>query len=97
MKALILVGGFGTRLRPLTLTVPKPLVDFANKPMIIHQIEALKEAGVDKVVLAINYRPTVMKQFISEWEDKVPRSQARPTSDVILRLGCACRSHLSHA
>jgi len=71
MKALILVGGFGTRLRPLTLTVPKPLVDFANKPMIIHQIEALKEAGVDKVVLAINYRPTVMKQFISEWEDKV--------------------------
>jgi hypothetical protein len=30
---------YGTRLRPLTLTVPKPIVDFANKPMIIHQIE----------------------------------------------------------
>lgn len=71
MKALILVGGFGTRLRPLTLTVPKPLVDFANKPMIVHQIEALKAAGVDLVVLAINYRPQIMKQFIAEWQDKV--------------------------
>ncbi len=90
LKALILVGGFGTRLRPLTLTVPKPIVDFANKPMIIHQIEvstgcrdrltrsgrgdppgalkwvsdvakaqALKEAGVVEVVLAINYQPKV--------------------------------------
>ena len=42
MKALILVGGYGTRLRPLTLTVPKPIVDFANKPMIIHQIQACR-------------------------------------------------------
>ncbi|KAH7657010.1 Mannose-1-phosphate guanylyltransferase (GDP) protein [Dioscorea alata] len=59
MKALILVGGFGTRLRPLTLSVPKPLVDFANKPMILHQIEALKDVGVTEVVLAINYQPEV--------------------------------------
>ncbi len=41
MKALILVGGYGTRLRPLTLSLPKPLVEFCNKPMITHQIEAL--------------------------------------------------------
>lgn len=53
MKALILVGGFGTRLRPLTLSVPKPLVDFANKPMILHQIEALKAAGTTEVSLQI--------------------------------------------
>jgi 2-C-methyl-D-erythritol 4-phosphate cytidylyltransferase len=43
-KALILVGGFGTRLRPLTLSCPKPLVDFCNKPMICHQIEVRAEA-----------------------------------------------------
>lgn len=42
-KALILVGGFGTRLRPLTLTRPKPTVPFVDRPMVIHQIEALKK------------------------------------------------------
>lgn len=41
MRAVILVGGYGTRLRPLTLSRPKPLVEFANKPMLLHQIEAL--------------------------------------------------------
>lgn len=41
MKALILVGGYGTRLRPLTLSVPKPLVEFCNKPILLHQVEGL--------------------------------------------------------
>lgn len=45
MKALILVGGYGTRLRPLTLSRPKPLVEFCNKPMMMHQIEALVEVS----------------------------------------------------
>lgn len=70
MKALILVGGFGTRLRPLTLTLPKPLVEFGNKPMILHQIEALAEAGVTDVVLAVNYRPEVMEGRLAEFAEK---------------------------
>ena len=41
LKALILVGGFGTRLRPLTFNKPKPLVEFANLPMMEHQVKAL--------------------------------------------------------
>ncbi|KAI8911691.1 nucleotide-diphospho-sugar transferase [Gorgonomyces haynaldii] len=60
MKALILVGGYGTRLRPLTFSKPKPLVDFANKPMILHQIEAMAKIGVKEIVLAVNYQPEVM-------------------------------------
>lgn len=56
MKAIILVGGYGTRLRPLTLTQPKPLVEFANKPMLLHQVEALAGVGVDTVILALSYR-----------------------------------------
>ncbi|ORX76617.1 mannose-1-phosphate guanyltransferase [Basidiobolus meristosporus CBS 931.73] len=68
MKALILVGGFGTRLRPLTLTVPKPLVEFANRPMILHQIEALAQAGVTDIVLAVNYRPKTMVSVLEKYE-----------------------------
>lgn len=71
MKALILVGGFGTRLRPLTLSVPKPIVEFANKPSIIHQIEALVKIGVDEVVLAVNYQPELMSACMREWETKL--------------------------
>ena len=61
MKALNLVGGFGTRLRPLTLSVPKPMVDFGNKPILCHQIEALMAVGVEEIILAIHYKPSKMK------------------------------------
>jgi len=71
MKALILVGGFGTRLRPLTLSVPKPIVEFCNKEMIIHQIEALVKAGVKEVVLAVNYRPGLMSEKLKKYENEL--------------------------
>ncbi|KAI9863979.1 MAG: mannose-1-phosphate guanyltransferase [Vezdaea acicularis] len=70
MKALILVGGFGTRLRPLTLTLPKPLVEFANQPMILHQVESLAAAGVTDIVLAVNYRPDVMVAALKKYEEQ---------------------------
>ncbi|CAL4061690.1 unnamed protein product [Meganyctiphanes norvegica] len=66
MKALILVGGYGTRLRPLTLSRPKPLVEFANKPIVLHQIEALVQAGVTQVVLAVSYHAEQMEQELTE-------------------------------
>ena len=65
MKAMILVGGYGTRLRPLTLTKPKPLVEFANKSMVLHQIEALVEAGVNQVVLAVSYHAESLEKQVS--------------------------------
>lgn len=66
MRALILVGGYGTRLRPLTLSQPKPLVEFANKPILLHQIEALVEAGVKEVILAVSYRAEQMEKELKE-------------------------------
>jgi len=71
MKALILVGGFGTRLRPLTLTVPKPIVEFCNKAMIIHQVEALVKAGVTEVIFAIAYKPTLMSDYMKKYEKEL--------------------------
>ncbi|KAL7064206.1 hypothetical protein AAHC03_05381 [Spirometra sp. Aus1] len=54
MKALILIGGYGTRLRPLTLSILKPLVEFCNRPMLVHQIEALVAVGINEIILAIH-------------------------------------------
>lgn len=68
MKALILVGGFGTRLRPLTLTVPKSVIDFCDKPIMVHQIAALAEVGVKEVILAINYQKEKIQSEIEEIE-----------------------------
>ncbi|EMR09943.1 mannose-1-phosphate guanyltransferase [Pneumocystis murina B123] len=70
MKALILVGGFGTRLRPLTLTLPKPLIEFGNRPMILHQIEALVSSGVTDIVLAVNYCSDIMVSTLKQYEQQ---------------------------
>jgi mannose-1-phosphate guanylyltransferase len=70
-----LIPGYGTRLRPLTFSKPKPLVEFANRPMILHQIEALAKVGVTEIVLAVNYQPeamvTAMHQVESQYNVKI--------------------------
>ena len=80
MKGLILVGGLGTQLRPLTLSKAKPLIEFANKPHLLRLLELLKHAGVTEAVLAINYRPAIMADFLEEYAKspdaiKIPLSQ----------------------
>jgi len=57
MKAVVLVGGEGSRLRPLTFTTPKPLLPIANQPFLERQLVWLADHGVDEVVLSMGYLP----------------------------------------
>ena len=57
MRAVVLVGGFGTRLRPLTHHRPKQMLPIVNRPMIEHVVGHLADYGVDDVVLSLGYRP----------------------------------------
>lgn len=64
----MLVGGFGTRLRPLTLTTPKQMLPIAGRPMIEWVVGRLAQFGVDEVVLSLGYRPDA---FIEAYPDQV--------------------------
>ena len=62
-KGIILSGGWGTRLRPLTCTIPKTLIPVVNKPVIERQILLLKSAGVEEIVLAVSVMGDAIKNY----------------------------------
>ena len=63
MPALILAGGYATRLRPLTEHVPKALIDVAGKPFLWHQLQLLKGHGIGRVVLAVGYLGETVREY----------------------------------
>jgi len=64
MRAMILTAGLGTRLRPLTEALPKPLLPLANRPLIRHHLELLRAAGVLEVVLNLHHLPEAIPQAL---------------------------------
>lgn len=68
MRAVVLVGGMGTRLRPLTLTTPKQMLPVGDRPMIEHVVAHLSHHGVDEVVLSLGFRPDA---FTAAYPDSV--------------------------
>src|SRR6266513_1837452 len=66
MQALILVGGEGTRLRPLTETVPKPVIPLAGRPLLSYMIDWVGEHGVDEVVLACGFKTDRVREVLGE-------------------------------
>jgi len=66
MQALILVGGEGTRLRPLTSTVPKPVVPLVDRPFIVYMLEWLQNHGVDDVVLSCGFLASGVRNVLGD-------------------------------
>jgi mannose-1-phosphate guanylyltransferase len=66
LKAVILVGGLGMRLRPLTDNIPKPMVPVLNKPAMEHTFAYLKQFGIEDIILAMNYLPDAFKVYFGD-------------------------------
>jgi len=69
MQALILAGGKGTRLRPLTVYTPKPVVPICNRPFLLYQIDTLRRAGITDITLSLSYQPFKIEQQLGDGSD----------------------------
>jgi mannose-1-phosphate guanylyltransferase / phosphomannomutase len=77
MKAVIMAGGFGTRLRPLTCNIPKPMVPVANKPMMELIIDLLKKHGITDIVSTLFYQPEIISSYFGSGTEFGIRMQYR--------------------
>src|SRR3954469_6256969 len=69
MKAILLAGGKGTRLRPLTVHTPKPIVPILDRPFLYYQIDLLRQIPeIDEVILSLNYQPRRIEEIFGEGE-----------------------------
>jgi NDP-sugar pyrophosphorylase family protein len=67
MKAILLAGGKGTRLRPLTVHTPKPIVPIFNRPFLYYQLDLLRQVpDIDEAILSLNYQPRRIEEIFGE-------------------------------
>ena len=69
MQALILAGGKGTRLRPLTVYTPKPIVPVVNRPFLLYQLDLLRDAGITEICLSLSYQPDKIEHVLGDGSD----------------------------
>lgn len=97
MKAIILAGGKGTRLRPLSLNKPKPMLPLFSRPLLLHLLTLLKSSGVTEVLMTLQYLPGVIRDYFgdgSEWGMRIryrtetePRGTAGSVRDCLDFIG----------
>jgi mannose-1-phosphate guanylyltransferase/phosphomannomutase len=66
IKAVVMAGGQGTRLRPITSNQPKPMVQVANKPLMEHIVELLKRHGIEEIVVTLQFLPTLITNYFDD-------------------------------
>ncbi len=69
MKGVIMAGGEGTRLRPLTSTAPKPLLPVANRPMMEHVIDLLRKHGIDDIIVTVAFMANAIRNYFGDGSD----------------------------
>ncbi len=99
LEAVLLVGGQGTRLRPLTIAVPKPLLPTAGVPFLAHQLAKAAAAGVGRVVLATAYRAPMFRDCLGDGSAfglelcYIQEDSPLGTGGAIRNAACALRGH----
>jgi D-glycero-D-manno-heptose 1,7-bisphosphate phosphatase len=91
-QAVILAGGRGTRLHPLTLTRPKPMVEIHGRPFLEYQIEQLRDQGFKRVLLLLGYLPEVVRDYFGNgrrWDIKIEYSVSAVDDETGRRLKLA--------
>ena len=68
-SAMVLCAGLGTRLRPLTVYTPKPIVPICNRPFLLYQIDTLRRAGITDIALSLSYQPNKIEQLLGDGSD----------------------------
>ena len=74
MRALVLVGGEGTRLRPLTLTQPKPALALVDRPFIRYLVDWVGRHGIDEVIMACGFKAEMLREALGDAIPGGPRS-----------------------
>jgi mannose-1-phosphate guanylyltransferase/phosphomannomutase len=69
MKAVIMAGGFGTRIQPLTGSMPKPMIPLFNRPIMLHIVELLKKYDITELVMLLYHQPFYIKNFFRDGSD----------------------------
>ncbi len=88
MKAVILAGGAGTRLRPLSITRPKPMVRLLDKPLLEHIVVLLRENGFDEILITLQYLPQMIRDYFGDGADWGVSIEYRAEGKPLGTAGC---------